>query len=96
MNCCVTDLRDKKVINSKNACVLGNVCDVEVDCQSGQVTALIIYGKSRCLGLMGRDEDCKIKWKDVEVIGEETILVCTDISAFPKPKKGGLFDNFFR
>ena len=30
MNCCVTDLRDKEVINLKDGCRLGCVCDAEI------------------------------------------------------------------
>ncbi len=100
MECCVTDLKNKRVINSKTACVIGNVCDVEIDCSCGKVCALIIYGRSKCLGLLGREDDIRIKWCDVEVIGDETILVSFDYPPPPPPrpknKKNGMFDGLFR
>ena len=79
MNCCITDLRNKEVISAKNGCRLGFVSDVEIDTCSGSLTAIIIWGRSRCFGLMGRDEDMKICWKDIEVIGEDTVIVCGDV-----------------
>lgn len=36
MNCCVTDLRNKEVVNKKDGTRLGNVCDVEVDTCTGK------------------------------------------------------------
>lgn len=33
---------------------------------------------------MGRDEDIKICWKDIEVIGEDTVIVCADACCPPK------------
>ena len=98
MRCCITDLRNKKVINAKNGCVLGNVCDVEIDTCTGKVVEIVIYGRLRCCGLMGRDEDIRISWDDISVIGDETVLVC--IERFekppPKPPKKSPFEGLFR
>ena len=98
MRCCITDLRNKKVINAKNGCVLGNVCDVEIDICTGKVVEIVIYGRMRCFGLMGRDEDIRISWDDISVIGDETILVCIDRleKPPPKPPKKSPFDGLFR
>ena len=76
MNCCITDLRNKEVISARSGCRLGFVSDVEIDTCSGCLTARIIWGRSRCFGLMGREEDIRICWKDIEVIGEDTVIVC--------------------
>lgn len=43
MNCCVTDLRNKQVINQKDGDILGPVSDVEVDTCSGRVVAIIVF-----------------------------------------------------
>lgn len=79
MNCCVTDLRNKEVINSNNGCRLGTVSDVEICTENGQMTAIIIWGRGKCFGLMGREDDIRICWNDIKVIGDETILVCSDV-----------------
>ena len=76
MNCCITDLRCKEVINKSDGCRLGLVSDVEVDSCCGRVVALIVYGKPKYWGLCGKRERIRICWEDIEVIGNDTILVC--------------------
>ena len=53
----------------------GRLDDLEVDTCTAQITALVICGRNRLFGLLGRDSDIVIQWKDIEVIGDETILV---------------------
>ena len=97
MHCCLYDLRNKEVINSKNACRLGNVCDVEIDSCTGKVVAIIIFGRGRSFPFFGKCEDIRIKWEDIEVIGEDTILVCVECKECDnKPKKKSFFEGFFR
>lgn len=75
MFCRISDLRSKFVINVRNGGKLGYVSDVELDTVTATACALIIKGKLRLLGLLGREEDIVIRWEDIEVIGEDTILV---------------------
>lgn len=75
MNCCVTELRCKEVINRETGNRIGPVCDIEVDASCGKVSALIVYGKPKFFGLFGRRDDIRICWENVEVIGDETVLV---------------------
>ena len=97
MNCCITDLRNKEVINTKNGCRLGCVSDVEICCESGCLTAIVIWGKSRFSDLFSGREDIRIPWKNIQVIGDETILVCVDECECSCPRdKRKAFDNIFR
>ena len=75
MNCRITDLRDKEVIDIKTGLRLGCVCDVEVDTCNAQIISIIVFGKGKFGGLWGRCDDIVIPWCDIEVIGEDTILV---------------------
>jgi YlmC/YmxH family sporulation protein len=75
MLCRITDMHDKEVINVCDGTRLGCVDDVEVDTCTAQLVAIVIHGRSKCMGLMGHEEDIVIGWKEIEVIGEETILV---------------------
>jgi len=97
MDCCrITDLHSKQVINTKTGCRLGCVSDVEVNTCDGRLVALIIWGKTRFPGR--HDEDIRILWKDIEVIGDDTILVCNS-ECVPCRKgagKQGILDNIFR
>ena len=99
MNCCVTDMRNKEVINTKSGCRLGFVGDVEIDTCSGKLVSIIIFGKYKCMGVLGKEDDIKICWEDIQVIGNDTILVCVDESSChcngAKGKKG-IFENLFR
>ena len=91
MNCRITELHDKEVINLDNGNRLGCVDDVEVDCCSARLCAIVIHGHQRLLGLGGHEPDIVIRWEDIEVIGDETILVhfkCPPPQ--PKHRHGGL------
>ncbi len=75
MICRITDMHDKEVINICDGMRLGCVDDVEVDTCTAQLVSLVIFGRAKCLGLLGHDDDIVIGWKEIEVIGEQTILV---------------------
>lgn len=97
MDCCkVTDLHCKQVINTKTGCQLGFVNDVEINTCDGKLVALLIWGKSRLWGR--RDDDIRIGWNDIQVIGDDIILVCgcECVSHQPRQGKGSIFDNLFR
>ena len=55
----------------------GWVGDVEVDLESGQVRALVVPGRLRLFGLLGREEDQVFPWEAVRRFGADTILVET-------------------
>ena len=82
MNNRIGDLKNKQVVCVKNGCVLGYISDVEINTANGNIEAIVIYGKPRFLGLLGKEEDIVIPWRDIEVIGSETILVSTDFTQF--------------
>lgn len=75
MVCSLSDLRNKEVINIKNGAKLGYVDDVEINTKEATVLALIVFGRPRFFGLFGRDDDIVIKCEDINLIGEDTILV---------------------
>ena len=77
--CRANELRSKDVVNQRNGCRLGYVCDFEIDLNSARVTALIVYGQLRWFGLLGRHKDIIIRWGDIALIGEDTILVNCDL-----------------
>ena len=75
-------LCEKNVINMEKGIIIGTVDDVEFDEASARVEALLIYGRPRLFGLLGRGDDLVIHWCDIEVIGPDTILVN---ASFPPP-----------
>lgn len=75
MPCRMGELRQKEVVSVKDGGRLGFVCDVEIDTHTAEVTALVVYGRARLFGLLGREEDTVISWKDIEMIGGDIVLV---------------------
>lgn len=71
----ITDLRDKEIIDVSDGGRYGYVGDVEVDLESGQVLALVVPGRRRLFGLLGREPDRIFPWERVRRFGEDTILV---------------------
>ena len=92
MHCCISDLRCKDVICRADGRKLGNICDAEVDTCTGQVTAFILYGRSRWFGLLGHAEDIRIRWEDIEIIGDDTVLVTrAPAHKHPHPPRSPLY-----
>ena len=75
MTCSIAELRNKEVICKLNGTRIGNVDDVELDVNSGRLVSIVSYGKGKVMGLFGKSEDFIIPWDDIDVIGEDTILV---------------------
>lgn len=75
MKCTLTDLRYKEVIDIADGSRYGFVGDIELDVDTGLVKSIIIPGRLRCLGLLGRGEDLVFPWAAVKRFGEDIILV---------------------
>ena len=98
MICKVTDMHDKEVINICDGMRLGCVDDVEFDTCTAQLVSLVIFGSSKGFGLLGHDEDIIIGWKEIEVIGEQTILVNHPMPARigdGRRRKGNILQGIF-
>ena len=89
MECRVSELRYKEIINVSDGSRYGWVGDVEVDLESGQVRALVVPGRLRLFGLLG-STPAKVRvyieepgdgqpfpWEAVRRFGADTILVET-------------------
>ena len=93
------DLRDKEVIHVCEGTRLGyvnHVCegarlgyvnDLVIDICCGRVTALIVPGPCRFLGLFGREDDYVIPWLCCKRIGDDLILVDGPLAEWRTPRK---------
>ncbi|MCH5323958.1 MAG: YlmC/YmxH family sporulation protein [Eubacterium sp.] len=95
MICRFSDLRCKEVISIKTGTRIGFVDDMEFDSCTAKICRIIVFGRSRFFGLLGREDDLVINWCDIEIIGEDTILVSCDFPYGGK-KKGGLLKNLLK
>ncbi len=70
-----SDLKIKEVVNVIDGKRLGGITDIEIDVDSGRLTAIVVPGPGRFLGLFGRNEDIVIPWEKISKIGVDCILV---------------------
>ena len=71
-------LRQKEVVNVCTGRRIGNVCDLELSCD-GRILALIVPAPFKISGLF-HNENLTIPWANVEMLGEDVILVkCPEI-----------------
>lgn len=75
MICNIADLKNKQVVSVETGTVLGYINDIEIDTETGCVSNVIIYGRVKFMGLLGKEDDISVPWKNIQVIGEETVLV---------------------
>ncbi len=94
MHCRIVDIKNKEVINIKDGCRLGCINDLEIDMCCAKIISIIIYGKPKCFGILGRQEDIVIRWEDIEIIGEDAVLVCFSCRC-SKKKSYNPFKKFF-
>ncbi len=70
-----SDLKLKEVVNILDGKRLGTITDIEIDTENGRLTAIVVPGPGRFLGLFGRSEDIVIPWDKISKIGVDCILV---------------------
>ena len=69
------ELRCKEVIGVTDGTRYGYVGDAEVDLQTGRLRSLVVPGRLRFFGLLGREPERVFPWSAVRHFGEDIILV---------------------
>lgn len=69
-----SDLR-KEVIDIRSGRRLGDLIDVEIDEESGRITAIVVPGEGRWFGIWGGGPDLVIPWTKIVRVGPDCILV---------------------
>ncbi|MBQ6020874.1 MAG: YlmC/YmxH family sporulation protein [Clostridia bacterium] len=96
MNCSITELCEKNVVEIGSGNLLGRIGDVEIDTETGMITCLVIFGRQKMLGMGKTDGDIRFAWKDISVIGEDAILISCDVKPQNrKPQKPGGIKGIF-
>lgn len=75
INVSARELKLKEVVNILDGKRLGTITDIEIDIEDGRLTAIVVPGPGRFLGLFGRSEDIVIPWEKINKIGVDCILV---------------------
>ena len=82
-----SEIRNKEVIHVCEGSRLGYVSDCCIELETGRVTAVVIPGPCRFLGLFGREDDYVIPWPCIKRIGDDLILVDGPLSELRTPRK---------
>ncbi len=83
------ELCERVVVNVCTGQNLGRVDDLTFDPQSAQLTGIVLYGRLKWFGLLGREEDTVIPWQDIEKVGKDVLLVRS--GSVPEREKKGWF-----
>ena len=71
----IAELKDRQVVCVRDGTILGFVGDIELDTENGKLSSIVIFGRAKGFGIFGREDDIVIPWENIEIIGDETILV---------------------
>ncbi len=77
------EICSRNVINLEKGVIIGTVDDIVFDEKTARIEALLIYGRSRLFGLLGRDSDVRIPWSEVISFGRDVIMVSTPVGEEP-------------
>ncbi len=86
-------LSQKDVVSVVTGQNIGRVDDIEFCRENARVQNLVIFGRPRFFGLLGREENVLIPWENVVTIGRDVILV-NNCEFKAENKRRKLFINF--
>ncbi len=69
------ELQYKELVDITDGTRYGFIGDLEIDTDTGCIKNIIVYGKARVFGLLGRGTDAVFPWSAVKRIGADLILV---------------------
>ena len=73
----IRELCEKEVVQLEQGVCLGRADDLAFDPATARLQSLILLGRPRLFGLLGREEDRVFPWEAVRRFGADTILVET-------------------
>lgn len=86
------ELCAKEIVQLQDGVCLGRADDLVLEPATARVQSLLLLGRPRLFGLMGRDETLTIPWEQIETVGQDTILVRTQLTPPPQtPPTQGLW-----
>ena len=91
----IRELCAKEIVQLEKGVCLGKADDLEFDPATARLQSLILLGRPRLFGLLGRDESLTIPWQEIETIGEDAVLVHTALPEPPEspPKSAGFWQK---
>ncbi len=77
---------EKEIVSLKTGVCIGKADDFEIDDGTNEISRIVICGKARFFGVLGHGDDIIIPWSDIVTVGEDVILVKTDLIPAQKGK----------
>ena len=71
------ELCAKEVVQLQEGACLGKVDDMVIDLEHARIESLLMLGRPKLFGLLGRGETLTIPWEDIEKIGADALLIHT-------------------
>lgn len=71
----LSDLQNKEIVNVVDGKNIGNIIDVKINEENGEIKALIIEPNKNLFSFFNKSGDTEIKWDNITKIGEDVILV---------------------
>ncbi len=71
----LSDLQNKDIVNVVDGKNIGNIIDVKIDEEKGNILALIIEPTKNFFSFFNKGMDTEINWDHITKIGEDVILV---------------------
>ncbi len=73
------ELSKKEVVQLKEGACLGKIDDMVIDPEHARIEKLLMLGRPKLFGLLGRGETLVIEWDEIEKIGADALLVSTEL-----------------
>ena len=73
------ELSKKEVVQLKEGACLGKIDDMVIDPEQAKIEKLLMLGRPKLFGLLGRGETLVIDWNEIEKIGADALLVTTEL-----------------
>lgn len=71
----LSDLQNKDIVNMVDGRNVGNIIDVKIDEDTGNIVSFIIEPSKTFFSFFNRGSDTEINWNSIAKIGEDVILV---------------------
>lgn len=84
MQCRIGELQLKELVDIESGEKYGFISDLELDSELGIIKNIVIYGRPRIFGLLGREPDLVLPWSAIKRIGTDLILVEGKTQKHPK------------
>ena len=88
----IRELCEKEVVQLEQGVCLGIWPLIPPPPVCTRLQSLILLGRPRLFGLLGREENLTIPWQEIETIGTDAVLVHTQLPS-AAPSKPGLWQS---